>query len=123
MGKNHERPGQKEYGEGVKRLHRKEFKALHCRVCPLGRTGFDRNEREIPLEAHHTSMPYAVDRNQDPQTGSLICSIVHRRKVHQGTGLSRIGLELMNKFIRNPKVTRYDIRGLECPYKDDDNVE
>ena len=120
MAKYEARPNQKEYSEGVKRLHKLDFRALHCRACPLGKTGFDRRDNLIPLEAHHTTLPYSIDKNQNPETGTLICSKVHKEQIHQGTGLSRKGLELMNEFRKNPRIARYDIRGLYCPYKEDD---
>jgi hypothetical protein len=118
-----ERPGQKQYAEGVKRIHRKEFQALHCRVCPLGRTGFDRNGKEIPLEAHHAKTPYSIDQNQDPRTGALICSDIHKKQIHTYKGLARAGIELLIKFREEPKKKRFNLSSLLCPYKDEDNVQ
>lgn len=118
-----ERPGQRKYAEGVKRIHRQEFGALHCRVCPLGRIGFDRDGKEIPLEAHHAKTPYSIDKNQDPTTGALVCAGVHRKQIHSYNGLTKAGVELLIKFREDPTQRRFNIGNLFCLYKDEDNVQ
>lgn len=113
-----ERPGQREFAQGVKNLQRQNFDGFtFCRICPLNRVGFDDDGKEIPLEAHHATTPYSVDRNQDPNVGILACRAGHRDQIHsRDNGLTRLGVLLMRLVRENPKTDRYQL-GNKCLYK------
>jgi len=119
----HERPGQREFREGVLKIHKENFNGVvFCRICPHNKCGFDRYGNEIPLEAHHASLPYSVNKNQDPAHGAMICSRGHRNQIHTpDSGLSRFGVTLMRLFRENPRIERYSLGNI-CQYKDKDET-
>ncbi len=114
----HERPGQRQFAEGVKHLQRQNFDGMiFCRICPLNRVGFDDNGNEIPLEAHHATLPYSVNRDQNPEVGILVCRDGHRKQIHTPeSGITKLGVLLMRLVRENPKVDRYQL-GNRCLYK------
>lgn len=117
----HYRPGSFEFADGVRRLQKDNFHGFQfCRVCPKNKVGYDDLMQRIPLEAHHAAKPYALDHNQDPTNGVLVCRQVHIDQIHipHRCGLAEPGKRLSLQFIANPVRPIFDI-GVTCPYKPD----